>query len=79
VLGRCRPRIRLARANGRDELAQRWSTWADAERTEILARAYNADLGYFTQALDGKHADASNLLLATLGFVDATDARFVSR
>lgn len=69
---------RLARTNGRDDLAERWASWAAAERTEILARAYNAELGFFTQALDGTHPDASNLLLATLGFVDPSDERFVS-
>jgi GH15 family glucan-1,4-alpha-glucosidase len=69
---------RLARRHGKEELAQRWSAWAAAEREEILSRAYNADLGFFTQALDGKHPDASNLLLATLGFIDADDPRFVS-
>jgi len=69
---------RLARANGREDLAERWATWADAERKEILERGYNAKLGFFTQALDGVHADASNLLLATLGFVDAADPRFIS-
>ncbi len=69
---------RLARANGRDDLAARWASWAAAERKEILDRAYNADLGYFTQGLDGGNADASNLLLATLRFVEPTDPRFVS-
>jgi GH15 family glucan-1,4-alpha-glucosidase len=69
---------RLAKLHGRDDLATRWSTWAEAERKETLARAYNRELGYFTQALDGTHPDASNLLLPTLGFIDAEDERFVS-
>ena len=69
---------RLARLHGRGDLAERWSAWADAERAETLTRAYNAKLGYFTQGLDGVHPDASNLLLPTLGFVDAGDERFVS-
>jgi GH15 family glucan-1,4-alpha-glucosidase len=69
---------RLAAANGREEQARRWSEWARGERETILARAYNADLGFFTQGLDGAHPDASNLLLPTLGFVEPTDPRFVS-
>ncbi len=51
---------------------------AAAEREVILARAFNPRLGYFTQALDGEHPDASNLLLPTLGLVDARDPRFLS-
>ena len=60
------------------ERAENWRTWADAERQRILEGAYNQDLGYFTQALNGHHPDASNLLLPTLGIVDPTDPRFVS-
>jgi GH15 family glucan-1,4-alpha-glucosidase len=69
---------RLARAFGRDDLATRWSEWAVREREETLKRAFNRELGFFTQALDGRHPDASNLLLPTLGFIEPTDERFVS-
>jgi GH15 family glucan-1,4-alpha-glucosidase len=69
---------RLARRYGRTALADRWDTWADAHRAEILRRAYNDRLGFFTQALDGRHPDASNLLLPTLGLVEPRDPRFLS-
>jgi GH15 family glucan-1,4-alpha-glucosidase len=60
------------------ERAEHWRAWADAERQRILNEAYNEDLGYFTQALNGRHPDASKLLLPTLGIVDPIDPRFVS-
>ena len=68
----------LAELYGRHDLAQTWRAWADTERARILEHAYNAELGFFTQALDGSQPDASNLLLATLGLVDPKDDRFVS-
>ena len=68
----------LAELYGRPDRAAEWRTWADAERQRILTMAYNEELGYFTQAFGGKHPDASNLLLPTLGIVDPTDPRFVS-
>ena len=34
--------------------------------------------GYFTQVLDGRFPDASNLLLPTLGLIDPRDRRFIS-
>jgi GH15 family glucan-1,4-alpha-glucosidase len=43
-----------------------------------MREAYNKDLGFFTQALNGQHPDASNLLLPTPGFINAKDPRFVS-
>jgi len=68
----------LAESLGVGHRAAGWNAWADAERARILSMAYNAELGYFTQSLGGDHPDASNLLLPTLGLIDATDPRFKS-
>jgi len=69
---------RLAALYDRPDLANRWNQWAAAQQAEILERAYNTELGFFTQALDGEQPDASLLLLPTFGFIDARDPRFVS-
>jgi GH15 family glucan-1,4-alpha-glucosidase len=69
---------KLVRRLGRGDLAAGWDTWAEQYRQIILDRAYNAELGYFTQVLDGRFADASNLLLPTLGLIDPRDPRFIS-
>jgi GH15 family glucan-1,4-alpha-glucosidase len=69
---------RLARRYGKTTLAAEWDAWSDAQRADILKRAYNEDLGFFTQTLDGRHPDASNLLLPTLGLIEPRDPRFVS-
>jgi GH15 family glucan-1,4-alpha-glucosidase len=68
----------LAARFGETELAAAWSKLAEEMRQKFLERAYNAELGFFTQRLDGRHPDASNLLLPTLGIVDAHDPRFTS-
>jgi GH15 family glucan-1,4-alpha-glucosidase len=68
----------LARRIGRIDLADRWEPIGARERDEVLRRGYSTELGFFTQALDGKHPDASLLLLPTLGLLDARDPRFVS-
>ncbi len=60
------------------EHAEPWEQWAKVERERVLAAAYNPELGYFTQGMNGYSADASNLLLATFGIVDAHDPRFIS-
>jgi GH15 family glucan-1,4-alpha-glucosidase len=69
---------KLVRRLGRDTVAGEWEAWAERYRVELLDRAYNAELGYFTQVLDGRFPDASNLLLPTLGLVDPRDPRFIS-
>jgi GH15 family glucan-1,4-alpha-glucosidase len=48
------------------------------EREEIIARGFSEKLGFFTQALDGSNPDASNLLLPTIGLIDARDPKFVA-
>src|SRR5690606_5212936 len=68
----------LARRFGQSALAAEWARIADREQQLILDRGYHDELGYFTQALDGRFPDASNLLLPTLGLVDGRDPRFIS-
>jgi GH15 family glucan-1,4-alpha-glucosidase len=68
----------MAERRGRSDLAAPWRAWAEVEHQRVLEAAYNEELGFFTQSLNDRHPDASNLLLATLGFVDAHDRRFVS-
>jgi GH15 family glucan-1,4-alpha-glucosidase len=68
----------IARRLGHDRTADRWQTFATREQELILRRAYNKDLGYFTQTLGGRAPDASNLLLATIGLVDGRASSFVS-
>jgi GH15 family glucan-1,4-alpha-glucosidase len=68
----------LAKRFGREILARRWEQIAADLRHEVLERGYSSQLGFFTQALDGQYPDASNLLLPSIGIIDARDPRFVS-
>ncbi|HUQ87708.1 MAG TPA: glycoside hydrolase family 15 protein [Vicinamibacterales bacterium] len=58
--------------------AREWSAWADQKKNIVIDRAYNKELGMFTQAFDGDQADASNLLLPSIGLIDPLDPRFKS-
>ncbi|MCB0308731.1 MAG: glycoside hydrolase family 15 protein [Bdellovibrionales bacterium] len=69
---------RLAKFFNKAGFAERWEQWAEKKKADILQRGYNENKKFFTQALDGEFADASNLLLPTIGFIDAKDPRFVS-
>lgn len=69
---------RMAARLGRPDLAARWEAIAEKEREIVIQRGYNEKLGMFTQALDGDFADASNLLLHTIGLVHPRDPKFVS-
>ncbi len=68
----------IAARFGRPGLAARWAKIAAEERDIVLRRGFNPQIGAFTQALDGEHGDASNLLFPSIGLIDARDPRFLA-
>lgn len=70
--------IALAELDGYDDPnLHRWRSERDELRAEILERGFDQELGSFTQSYGSGTLDASNLMLATVGFVSPDDARFV--
>ena len=72
---------RLARIAEQLRLPEREAYWrerADAIRATTLERAWRGDAGHFSASFDSDYLDASLLLLADIGFIDARDPRFVA-
>lgn len=61
-----------------DDRADYWRGRADTIHARILREAWSEALGHFTDTFGGHRLDASLLLLADIGFIDAHDARFVA-
>lgn len=57
--------------------ADYWQRHAETIQQGIFEKAWNHDLNSFTDAFGGDNADASLLLMPELGFLDATDPRFL--
>jgi GH15 family glucan-1,4-alpha-glucosidase len=53
----------------------RWRALRDTIHADVCARAWNAQLGAFTQAYGSGRLDASLLLMPLVGFLPATDPR----
>jgi GH15 family glucan-1,4-alpha-glucosidase len=68
----------IATELGLDDRARYWHEQAVQLHARIEAHAWNEQLGHFVDAYDGEHLDASLLLLADIGFVEAGDPRFVA-
>lgn len=68
----------IATELGLDDRARYWHEQAVQLHARIEARTWNERLGHFVDAYDGEHLDASLLLLADIGFVEASDSRFVA-
>jgi len=69
---------RLARHLALNERVDYWQTRADQMRERIMAAAWDATLGTFTEAWNAQPVDASVLLLGELDFVTADDPKFIS-
>jgi GH15 family glucan-1,4-alpha-glucosidase len=74
----CDRLARIAARLGLEDRVGYWRMRADTIRERILAEAWNAERGHFADAFGGERLDASLLLLADLGFVEARDPRFVA-
>jgi GH15 family glucan-1,4-alpha-glucosidase len=71
--------LRLARIDGlTDAPLQHWRSERDAIKADVLAHGWDERLGAFTQSYGSGSLDASNLLLAQVGFLAPHDRRFVS-
>jgi GH15 family glucan-1,4-alpha-glucosidase len=64
----------LAHQRGDEERAQRWRTAAEQIKAEVLEKGVD-ERGMFVQHYDAEDLDASNLLIAIMGFLPPDDPR----
>ena len=57
---------------------KKYAEKAEIVRADILQNSFNRRLGSFASSVGGGYMDASVLLMPSLGFIDATDSRFIS-
>lgn len=70
--------VKMANLLGKDCYAEEWVETREEIRADILKHGWNEELGAFTQAYGNTSMDAANLLLATYGFLDPKDPKYVS-
>jgi GH15 family glucan-1,4-alpha-glucosidase len=68
----------IAAQFGKLEHAARWRQIAHEERHIVLDRGWSGTAACFTQSFESEAGDASNLLLPTIGIIDARDPRYLS-
>jgi GH15 family glucan-1,4-alpha-glucosidase len=67
--------IRTAEKFSLQEPVERWRAVRDKIHADICRKAFDAELGCFTQAYGSKELDASLLLIPQVGFLPCTDPR----
>jgi len=74
----CDRLAKIARQLGLAERAAYWLEQAQQIHATICRRAWNEERNTFVSTFEGNAMDASLLLLAEIGFLDASDPRFAS-
>jgi glucoamylase len=70
--------VRGVEEDGLPGPVQRWRELRDQVRQEVLEKAWNPDVGAFTQYYGGRQLDASVLRLPAVGFLAGDDERMRS-
>lgn len=68
--------VRIAGMLNKKRYAEMWQGIADDIKQDVMLHGWNEQVGSFTQAYDNTHADASLLLLASYGFLEAGDRKY---
>lgn len=69
---------KIAATFGMEERSGFWRQRADTIRDKLLARAWSEQRGCFVESFGGHELDASVLLMAEVGIIDARDPRFIA-
>ncbi|MFZ9002483.1 MAG: glycoside hydrolase family 15 protein [Robiginitalea sp.] len=69
--------IRIARIFQKQRKIDKWLPLEREIRKDIHERAWNAEVGAFTQSYGSKFLDASVLLMEPYGFIEARDPKYV--
>jgi glucoamylase len=70
--------VRSVETQGLEGPVEHWREVRDAIHTEICSKGWNDAIGAFTQYYGGHELDASLLVIPSVGFLPATDPRFLS-
>ncbi|MEZ5815889.1 MAG: glycoside hydrolase family 15 protein [Hyphomicrobiaceae bacterium] len=63
---------------GLRERTQLWRERADAVKAAIVARSWSTERNAFVESFEGRHLDASVLLMGEVGMLEPRDPRFVA-
>lgn len=69
--------VKIARFIHKTSYVRMWQPLADTIRNDILDKAWNEEVGAFTQSYGSNDLDASTLLMEPYGFIPATDHRYI--
>jgi GH15 family glucan-1,4-alpha-glucosidase len=70
--------IQMAEMIGGEDRIEDWTRTRDVIRAAILERGWSDEAGAFTQYFGGNELDASNLMIACVGFLPADDPRMLA-
>lgn len=70
--------MKIAKLVNKRNYIKDWSELAEKIKQDTISKAWNEQIGAFTQSYDSDDLDASTLLMEPYGFIEADDPRYVS-
>ena len=70
--------VKSVERHGREGPVDRWREVRDRIHAEVCAKAWNDEVGAFTQFYGAKRLDAAVLLMPLVGFIEPNDERMIS-
>ncbi|HRP73122.1 MAG TPA: glycoside hydrolase family 15 protein [Luteimonas sp.] len=74
----CDRLAKIAARFGIDDRARHWRERADGIRAEVIERAWREESGHFSASFESDYLDASLLLLADIGLLQADDPKYIA-
>jgi alpha,alpha-trehalase len=69
--------VKIAGFLKKNNYVELWAKERNKIKKDILTKGWNENVGAFTQAYDNTAMDAANLLMATYGFIDYKDEKYI--
>lgn len=69
---------RIARVMGKTDRTEYWAGHSERIKAEIVRRAWSESMNTFVSTFDGKELDAALLLMTQIGFLEASDPRYIA-
>jgi GH15 family glucan-1,4-alpha-glucosidase len=74
----CDRLAKVAAHLGLDERAALWRRRADTVKSSVISRSWSVERKAFVESFEGRHLDASVLLMGEVGMLESRDPRYIS-
>ena len=69
--------VKIAELLGKNEYITKWKILRMRIKNDVMKKGWNEEIQAFTQSYENKAMDSANLLMATYGFIEYSDEKYI--